>query len=112
MDEIIKHSSSVFSSPINLPQFIYPITEKGTETFMVVIKLPPVTFDEIIVSIDSSYIEVAAQLLENDPLLSLINEANSAQVYTTKVRLPNGLNIENADASYNNGAVTVYLPYA
>lgn len=112
MEEIINNDANLFGSQVKKPQIIYPLSDNKTDTFMVVIKMPPVSFDEIMVSIDPDYVEVSAQVLEVDPLLSLLNESNSTQSYTTKVRLPEGLDIENADASYNNEAVTIYLPYA
>lgn len=111
MDEIIKSGSKFFNNPSKIPRLIYPTQDKLTDTFMVVIKMPPVSFDEIIVTIDPSYIDVYAQSLDNDSLLSLINEANTAQTFSTRVKLPEGLDVENADASYKNESVTVYLPY-
>lgn len=111
MKEITNDWNNLFASPVKKPQIIYPLSDNKTDTFMVVIKMPPVSFDEIIVTIDQDYVEVSAQMLEVDPLLSLLNESNSTQSYTTRVRIPEGLDIENADASYGSDAVTIYLPY-
>lgn len=93
-------------------QLTYPFSDTKKDTFMVVINLPPAEYDEIITGIEQGSIEVTARLKERNLFESLFKGSDSAtQVYTTRVNTPLDLDIENADAFYSAGAVTVYLPY-
>ena len=93
-------------------QLTYPLSDTTKDAFMVVINLPPAEYDEIIAGIEQGSIEVTARLKERDRLESLFRvSGNTAQVYTTRISTPPGLDIENADAFYCDCVVTIYLPY-
>lgn len=83
-----------------------------TDCFLAVINLPIIGYDEIMVSIDTMNIEVSAVLSNCQSLYDANEDKENFQNFTTRVRLPDGLDIERADAVYENGSVSVWIPYA
>ena len=92
-------------------QLLYPIRDLKNDTFFVVIHLPQIGYDEIVVTIDPSYVGVSATILKGDRLLSLFDEAYAPQIYSTRVKIPGGLDIDNADAYYDGGFIKISIPY-
>lgn len=112
MDGIIKRGYGLTSEDSKLPQFIYPLSDSSNDTFMTVIKLPKIDYDEVVVTIDQKYIEISASWQAEDRIAALFDEDYmGSQIYTTKVCIPDGLNIALANAFYDNHVVTVHVPY-
>lgn len=82
------------------------------DCFLAVINLPVIGYDEIMVTIDQYNIEISAVLSNTQSIYDSNEDCENTQNFITKVRLPDGLDIAKADAIYNNGSVSVWIPYA
>ncbi len=111
MDDITRLSNDSVSINRLKSQVIYPIRDLSSDTFLVVINLPNIGYDEIVVSVEPRNLGVSATLLKADRLMALFDESYAPQVFTTNVRLPEELDIENADAEYDGGFIRVSIPY-
>lgn len=86
--------------------------EIDTDCFLAVINLPIIGYDEIMVTIDTNNIEVSAVLKSSQSIYDSNEDNENIQNFTTKVRLPDGLDVAKADAVYKNGSVSVWIPYS
>lgn len=82
------------------------------DVYMAVVNLPDLEYDEIFVTIDSKHLEIYANSFGNNRLLGLFDEAyQQSHTYNSKLLLPEHMDIESAEAFYNKGVITVYIPY-